>query len=99
MIMMLAILALAAIFGAILWYQRNKKKSTAHWPSTRARIVSAEVHRTHDSGGEPTDEPVIGYEYSVDGKIYRGSRVKYGFTPKTKPTLAKYQVGMQVDVF
>jgi hypothetical protein len=55
--------------------------------------------RTRDSDGDMTEEPIIGYEFAVAGKTFRGNRVKDGFTPKVKPTLTKYPVGAEVEVF
>lgn len=92
-----AIVVLAVTFGAILLYQRTKKKQTALWPSTRGRILAAQVYRP---SSDPTEnQPIIDYEYAVGGNTYRSRRVKYGFTPKAGPTVAKYPVGREVEVF
>jgi hypothetical protein len=57
------------------------------------------VFRSNDVDGQPQDEPLITYEYAVAEQTFRSTRVKFGFTPKTKPTMSKYPAGSTVQVF
>ena len=99
MIVVVAVVGLAVIFGAILWFQSAKKKVTAQWPSTSGRVLSAQLYRPSSSGDISENEPIVSYEYAVDGRTYQCRRIKYGLTPKAAPALAKYKVGSQVAVF
>jgi hypothetical protein len=90
---------LAVIFGAIKLVQTSKNKQAAHWAAVEGRVVSAQVFRNNDLDGQPQDEPLITYEYVVAKQTFRSTRVKFGFTPKTKPTMAKYPSGSIVQVF
>ncbi len=90
---------LAIIFVAISVYISSKKKQTAVWPATRGRVIGSAVERVRDADGEWSMEPRITYEYTVNGQVFRGTRVKFGFTPKAQPTVARYPVGQEVEVF
>jgi Protein of unknown function (DUF3592) len=95
----LTAMALAAIFGVILMIQSSKRKAAAKWSAVQGRIVSAQVYRDTDSDGDTRDQPIITYEYVVNGQTFHSKRVKFGFTPKTNPTMAKYPAGSVVQVF
>jgi len=50
-----------------------KQRNTADWPSVQGRILSLSVDRPENHGAE---SPLM-YEYEVDGKVYRSTRVAY----------------------
>ena len=86
-------------------------EATESWPSTTARILSSSVHenvdRTRDANGRMQTkthyEPVVQYEYELDGRTYQGYRIKagdYGGTVnRAYEIVNRYPVGAQVPAY
>ena len=87
---------------AIWYFLRNKAKATGQWPSTRGRVVAADVYRRPDTeNGSGTEDVRVAYDYEVAGATLRGNRISVGGSGSgtTKAKLARYQPGTEVDVF
>jgi Flp pilus assembly protein CpaB len=93
------IIVLAIVFGAILLVQSKNKKRAAQWPGTRGRVIQSELYWGTDADGKPAQEVAVTYEYVVAGQTLRSTRVKFGFAPKPLPTVRKYPLGTDVQVF
>ena len=78
-------------------------RRAATWPSTMGRIVRAmneEERHTNDADQVTvTKVAVVEYEFTVAGRLWRGSRVNLAETPNTDATLERYPVGTIVEVF
>jgi hypothetical protein len=61
-------------------------------------VVSSAMVRVRDIDGQWENQAQVVYEYVAGGQTYRGSRVKFGFTPQAKPTVTRYPAGCEVDV-
>lgn len=80
------------------------------WPTATGRVVSAEVKQKLSKVGsqlQPEYVPVIVYDYSVAGQVYRGNVVHVGISPAysylrterdAQAYIDKYPVGAEVAV-
>jgi len=90
----------AALCGVALWaFVRSAQ--ARNWPATSARVLSSEVRRK--PGRHTRYEPVIAYEYSVEGKSYSGSTVAfvqpiYSREEQMQRVLSRYVPGTTVPV-
>src|SRR5262245_19572211 len=73
-----------------------------HWPTVTGTITKSKVRshlRATDEGSRFESEPLVTYEYEVDGKHYRGTRINFAERiggADVLPTLARYPVGKKV---
>lgn len=87
------------VFGV---YTRVQSLASAHWPVAHGVITRSEVRTTYarERRRDPSYRADIVYEYSVDGKTYRGTNVSYakGFFDGASTTVSRYPQGSVVDV-
>lgn len=92
------VLVVVAVLVKLLEMRR-----AAAWPSAMGRIVrSANEEQRHTNEADQvtvTSVAVVEYEFTVAGRVWRGSRVSLGETPNTDATLERYPVGTIVEVF
>lgn len=74
------------------------------WPTVEGRVISSTVQTKHGTGGDTTRYyPVVEYEYSVEGKSFRGNRITFGTQTMDHTSAAgiakRYSVGRSVEVF
>lgn len=89
----------AAYLGWQWWLERRSRR----WPSTVGRVISSRV--IYDAYRLPRRYAVPGveYEYTVDGTVWRGRRVRFGGWLNTNPEDAgvvamRYKEGSPVSV-
>jgi hypothetical protein len=82
---------------------RNRSMETQSWPSTQGVVKSSAVVSHPQWGGGRSFEPVITYEYSVGGQIYKQSRLrvlgKYWNKEWAKGVTKRYPTGNRVTVY
>jgi hypothetical protein len=106
------ILALFGLFITIMGVLSIVKGSQARqWPSTPGRIIRTEVverrEERHTSDGPSRTyisyQPVVEYEYTLQGQRYTGSKlsmIERSYTQaKAQKVLEKYPVGATVTVY
>jgi ribosomal protein L35AE/L33A len=102
-VIMLGLVVAAPVLAApFLFFHRRsavKAKAAEAWPEVTGRVVDAFVT---EAGGWPA--PIVIYSYEVDGRLYRGSRLRFGGTGGMSPgaveqVLAAYATGSEVAVF
>ena len=87
--------------GVALWaFVRTAQ--ARNWPATSARIISSEARRK--PGRHTRYEPVIAYEYSVEGKAYSGNTVAfvqpiYSREEQVRRVLERYTPGTTAPVY
>jgi len=69
------------LIAASIW-QYSYGKATLNWPTAKGKVtisyVETKVH--HGQGRSKTSKThTLGYEYEVDGNLYGGSRIRFGF--------------------
>jgi hypothetical protein len=86
-------------------------EATSSWPSTTARVLASEIHedtdRVRNSNGRSrtrtTYKPEVRYEYTVDGTIYHGNRIRIGDysggEDRANETVNRYPAGSEVTVY
>lgn len=106
-----ALLALAAFAGLLVFatlYKYFEVRIAGRWPSVPGRVLSAKIvqRKVGAIGNEQKDEELrnfaeVTYQYAVQGRNYRASRISIGEDPgnyKIEETLAKYPAGAAVMV-
>ncbi len=103
---LLAGLAFAGVFVIALAAQVLKVYRARSWPTTTGKITESKVRtrkrQSDDAGQEYQSEPLVKYEYQVNGTPYRGTRISFAERiggADVLPTLAHYPVGKQVQVY
>jgi hypothetical protein len=92
------------LFGAILLWARWRSHNARNWSMAIGRIMSAEV-KTIKRRSKIRFAPEVIYEYEVDGKLYQGKRLNFGFQMQhnirswAEEGIAAYTVGQQVEVY
>lgn len=93
--------------GAVL---SLRAKAAANWPTTQGVILKSEIveHVTKTRTGNnhlqtyTSYEPVVEYQYTVNGEVMTGKRLAFGLTrlplEKAQEYLKKYPVNAQVPV-
>ena len=80
-----------------------KAKAAESWPITGARVLSSEVRveesSDNDGGSTTWYNPVVVYSYTVSGKEFTGSRLRFGnprsaSRKKAEAAIAPYPVGI-----
>jgi len=84
---------------------RNLARGSAsrRWPRTEGRILRSFVLVDQGTEGGEGFTPKVEYEYRVEGKAYRGMRLRYGQTgswnrKQAERTIAPYGAGAAVPV-
>lgn len=90
-------------------YTYTKASASESWPSTRGVVITSMVNKTTKTSGTKTKwvyEPVLKYEYTVEGVTYTGDKIRfkvisltYEKEHKAKRSISAYPVGKTVDVF
>lgn len=81
---------------------RREARQSASWPQTTGRILTASLRQT---GGRyrPVYAPEFEYEYSVNGRAYRGRRWNFGVLATDKSSaqavVDRYLPGKTVPVY
>jgi hypothetical protein len=103
--LVLGLLGLGLVWSALR--HRRFATAAANWPKTESTVITSDiaVETDRDSRGNPTTYhvPRIHYAYNVNGRIYEGSRVRFGdvrFTREqgAREILQRYASGSTVDV-
>lgn len=88
-----------------------RAKAASRWPTTTGVMLKSElVERTtkqrtndHQIRTYTSYEPVVEYQYTVDGKVLTGRRLSFGLTrlplEKAQEVLKKFPVNAQVPVY
>jgi hypothetical protein len=80
-----------------------KAKATYEWPSTLGSVVASEIKEKSSDGGF-SYEPVVTYEYQVEGNTLRSSKLKIsevitnGSYSQAEKLIRHFPVGRKVDV-
>lgn len=97
-------MALLGLFMALpgAWWVIQAQASTS-WPTADGKVLRSEV-RTQRTGNTSSHEPLVIYQYQVEGKSYRRDRPTISRQPSktTAPAeevVARYPVGTQVTVY
>lgn len=74
------------------------------WPTVEGRVISSGVQTRHGTSGDITRYyPVVEYEYSVEGRSFRGNRISFDTQTMDYTSAAniakRYAVGRKVTVF
>ena len=75
------------------------------WPTVDGQIISSTITSTYSTGGSSEkNTPVVEFEYSVEGKSFRGDRIRFATSTyadyKSAEVVTKrYSVGRTVPVF
>lgn len=84
----------------------REARSASHWPQTTAKILKCGTEaRHHQFSGEATtvtNVPVVDYEFTANGRTFRGNRISIGDDTggaHTEATLARFPVGATVPVY
>ena len=70
-------IGLGILLLTIYWSIRSVQAS--RWPSAAAHLLTAELKSQSGSKGGITYRVLVRYEYSVNGIIYSGDRVAFGY--------------------
>lgn len=111
----LPLLLLAGIFATRAWHGQRKVFAARKWPRTTGRVISATIEETtlRQRVGTSTSRyrwvkryvPQIVYEFQVDGKIFRGTRVYFGEvlfssdTTSSQRVVEQFPIGSPVTVY
>ena len=87
------------LFGV---YTRVQSLRSTNWPVAHGVITQSQVRTTYgrERRRDPSYSADIAYQYTVDGKNYRGTNVSYakGFFDSPSTTVSHYPQGSVVDV-
>ncbi len=103
-------LLIAVLFSAVILLALAAKLVEVYrarnWLTTTGTVTESKVQarkrQTMDEGTRFESEPRVTYEYEVGGKRYRASRISFGEHiggADVMPTLARYAVGNEVQVY
>ncbi len=102
----LLVLPMVALVAVAIASKLLEFGKAASWTRTTGRIVQSGTEtRRHRFAGEPetiVNVPAVQYEFKVDGRTVRGSRIAIGEDSggvNTEATLARYPKGAEVTVF
>lgn len=90
------------LFG---WLQVRKSNASAAWPTVPGVIAGASIRQDESGDDEGASLGIhLDYRFQVGGRNYAGNRIRfdetrYDTTKKAQTELAKYPVGMQVQVY
>lgn len=97
--------------GFLIWsgYTYSKASASSGWPSVSGTVVVSEVDKTTQTTNSNVKwvfNPILKYEYKVDGIAYSGERIRftsfslsYKKEIKAKRVISAYPVGKSVPVF
>lgn len=90
----------AAPYLLIYWIARRRARAALEWPTTVGTVTSSFMEET----ASEWPAPIILYEYAVDDRIHRGSRVMFGGSGAMEPRqaeeiLAACPIGGQIPVY
>jgi hypothetical protein len=101
-------LVLSMVFAGVIVISMlanyRQVQSARKWVATRGTVTKSRV-RSHRDSSKQSDgydaEPLVTYEYDVDGEHYRASRISFGEIKgeAVQPTLDKYPVGEPVQIY
>ena len=81
-------------------------RNASHWPQTTAKILKSGMEvRHHQHSGEATtvtSVPVVEYEFTANGRAWRGNRISIGEDSggaNSEATLTRFKAGATVPVF
>ena len=99
--LILSILFNAFVIGYVFLMFKNI--STYFWPKTKGTIVKSEIEVRKDIDGD-IFVPLIEYEYSINGNIYRNNQVSFGLTaygkkPYSQKIINKFPINNTINVF
>jgi Protein of unknown function (DUF3592) len=103
-VMSLFFMAIPGFLAGLILWKVSEVRHAATWPSTSARIVKSGLRTAHHRrSGEVTEVrnlPHVEYEFSLGGKVIRGTRIGIGEIPDNiEATLDHYRVGATVPVY
>lgn len=91
--------------GPTVWllWQVWLARSSRNWPSTVGRVLGSDVRYDEHRLGRTHATASVRYEYEVEGRTYRGYRVRFGGWLNANPTDAgrtviRYRAGSPVSV-
>jgi hypothetical protein len=98
----LGIVSIVLLFA--MMRSRGKVRVSQSWPAAEGRILHsmAEYHRSSESGAY---YPIVNYEYSVNGQMYRsgqirfGTRVGFGSSSVVQRIVSRYPIGSSQAVY
>jgi len=98
------VFGLAGLFPLALGiFDLSRGMASASWPVAPGRVIESYVSEDRDSDGDRTYEPVVRYEYTVNGLTYDGDRVHFGEfsssdSGRSERIVARYPPGAPVEV-
>ena len=104
-IMALFAMAIPVLIAGIILWKAMQLRQAARWPSTRARIIKSKLRAQHHRHSADVTQVAnaadIEYEFSLGGRVYRGTRVGLGEIAGAglEATLNHYHVGATVPVY
>ena len=99
----IALMVLALPTAIICWIVAAQMSASKSWPSVQGRIVSSHVERTQIAT-KVKYKAQVRYQFSVNGRPYMGSRIRYADTTGSSESaqqkiVDKYPSNAQVEVF
>ena len=104
-IMALFAMAVPVLIAGVIVWKAMQLRQAARWPSTRARIIKSKLRAQHHRHSADVTQVAnvadIEYEFSLGGRVYRGTRVGLGEIAGAglEATLNHYHVGATVPVY
>jgi hypothetical protein len=98
---------LGALFLFLALRGRQKAKTSQGWPTTQGQVLSVDIqeHSSYDEDDHPSSasyEPVVQYQYMVNGRQYSSKKIAFGANSFDRGTAQKkagqYAAGMTVTV-
>ena len=99
------LLAVAAGIIILTNYVVNQARESQTWPTTDGIIVESYVEENVDEDAISSYEPIIVFQYTVNGKLYAkqghkfGLNASYGSRNGANNVLADYPIGKDVTVY
>lgn len=102
----LIFLPMVVLVVVMIVVKLREARSASHWPQSTAKILKCSTQaRHHQFSGEATtvtNVPVVEYEFTANGRTFRGNRISVGDDTggaHTEATLTRFPVGATVPVF
>lgn len=104
-IILVTLLLFGIGFSIYGFYSLQDALNSKTWPSVDGKIISSEIKTRISSTSTKNEyEPIIRYEYSVEGKIYISDKILFGSAIYLRKKVAEnflnnYKVGKKVQAF
>lgn len=72
------------LFDGLMVHGIYKQLESRHFPAATGTIISSEVTTHHTSKGGTSYNAAVTYRFTVDGKYFEGSRIRFGMTVSSR---------------